>query len=581
MKKTALSFATVLLTTCLALPPAGAIDLPTPHDAREALISLMDARHAAQSLAVPDATPQQLQQAASQLEQLRALLEQQPYHDFAQGNQWVAAERLNLAIPLAEIYLRLGQREAALRALESTTRVSMVPGLAALAGNPKLAAIKDEPRFQAVLDKYRRGGALGGRDTLASPYVPALRLEQRVAGLSLFWSEVRRSFANPDLGPAVNWDAVYLDYLGQVSKAESTQDYYAILMRLAPLLHDGHTNIYPPEELSQHFYARPGVTPALVENTVVIQQVRDEKLKQQLHPGEQIVAIDGMEAKAYAEKFVRPLVSASTQQDSDLRTFSYQLLAGERDRPVTLTLRGADGKQRDVVLPRSGWEASAEPRFPFRMLPNGIAYLRLDHFESADGPKAFEQALPQIRAAKALILDLRTNGGGSTDYGTEILLHLVDKPLQPTSSRVRFEDASVRAQQGDYIGWQSLPEAVFAPPMPAEQRFNGPVAVLTGPRTFSAAEDFTAMFVQAKRGIVVGEATAGSTGQPLFLKLPGGGTARICAKRDSYSDGSDFVGSGIQPNITVRQTVAALRTGQDLVLERAQQALLASHLQMK
>ena len=580
MKKTALSFATVLLTACLAMPPAGAVDLPTPHDAREALTTVMAARHAAQSLAASGANPQQLQQAASQLEQLRALLDQQPYRDFAQASQWLAAERINVAIPLAEIYARLGQRDQALRALESTTQGYLIPALAALAENPRLASIKDDPRFQAVLAEYRRGD-FAARDGLASPYTPALTLEQRVAGLSLFWSEVRRSFANPDLGAAVNWDAVYLDYLGQVSKAESTQDYYAILMRLAPLLHDGHTNIYPPEELAQHFYARPGVTPALVEGMVVIQQVRDEKLKQQVHVGEQIVAIDGMEAKAYAEKFVRPLASASTPQDSDVRTFSYMLLAGDRDHPVKLTLRGTDGKQRDVVLPRSGWESSAEPRFPFRMLPNGVAYLRLDHFESADGPKAFEQALQQIRAAKGLILDVRTNGGGNTDYGTQILLHLVNQPLQPTSSRVRFEDASVRAHQGDYIGWQSLPEAAFAPPMPAEQRFSGPVAVLTGPRTFSAAEDFTAMFVQAKRGVVIGEATAGSTGQPLFLKLPGGGTARICVKRDSYSDGSDFVGSGIQPNITVRQTVAALRKGQDLVLERAQQVLLASPQEVK
>jgi C-terminal processing protease CtpA/Prc len=99
------------------------------------------------------------------------------------------------------------------------------------------------------------------------------------------------------------------------------------------------------------------------------------------------------------------------------------------------------------------------------------------------------------------------------------------------------------------------------------------VALLVGPRTFSAAEDFAMAFDVMKRGILVGEATAGSTGQPLVFDLPGGGTARICVKRDSYPDGREFVGKGIQPTIVVAPTVADLRAGRDPVLERAVAAL--------
>ena len=37
--------------------------------------------------------------------------------------------------------------------------------------------------------------------------------------------------------------------------------------------------------------------------------------------------------------------------------------------------------------------------------------------------------------------------------------------------------------------------------------------------------------------------------------LPGGGRARICTKRDTYPDGREFVGFGIQPDFKVEQTI--------------------------
>lgn len=108
-----------------------------------------------------------------------------------------------------------------------------------------------------------------------------------------------------------------------------------------------------------------------------------------------------------------------------------------------------------------------------------------------------------------------------------------------------------------------------------DRHFDGPVAVLIGPRTFSAAEDFVVSFVAMKRGILVGRKTAGSSGQPLMLKLPGGGLARICTAQETFPDGRKFVDIGIAPQIKVRQTIADIRAGQDPVVAAAAAALLA------
>ncbi|HEY8896981.1 MAG TPA: peptidase S41, partial [Niastella sp.] len=67
----------------------------------------------------------------------------------------------------------------------------------------------------------------------------------------------------------------------------------------------------------------------------------------------------------------------------------------------------------------------------------------------------------------------------------------------------------------------------------------------------------------------IGEATGGSTGQPLGITLPGHLTAIICTKRDQYPNGDDFVGKGVQPDITVVPTVSDIRKGIDTQLEAA------------
>jgi C-terminal processing protease CtpA/Prc len=83
-------------------------------------------------------------------------------------------------------------------------------------------------------------------------------------------------------------------------------------------------------------------------------------------------------------------------------------------------------------------------------------------------------------------------------------------------------------------------------------------------------------FELMQRGPLIGEPSGGSTGNPLQFELPGGGKARICAKRDTYPDGRSFVGKGIAPDILVAPTVADVRSGRDPVLERALETLVGN-----
>jgi hypothetical protein len=139
---------------------------------------------------------------------------------------------------------------------------------------------------------------------------------QRIAGLSLFWSEARYNFANFDHVPELDWNQTYLNFLPRVIAAKSLHDYYDVLMQLAPLLRDSHTNIYLPRSIQDQFWARPPIATALVQNRVVITWIADPDLAAKgIHVGDEILTVDGVEVHRYAKERVEPYVSSSTRQD--------------------------------------------------------------------------------------------------------------------------------------------------------------------------------------------------------------------------------------------------------------------------
>lgn len=570
LHRTALSLAFAALC---ALPATAAVAAP---DAAMADYERVQAtRTAVAALTGKDATPDQLRAGATRLEDSLRYLDQADVHALAVGSPALYFRGLDVRLDLARLYARQGQTERALDTLEAAQRYAWLPdGATGLAKDAAFASLRATPRFQQIV----RNGAIASRlwkgPAADVPYQDSLSIEQRIAGLTQFWSEARANFVYFDHVPDLDWNQVYLDFLPKVMAAQTTQAYYDVMMQLAPLLKDGHTNIYAPAALQDHFYARPPLATVLVEGRVLVERVGSPALAARVNVGDEIVAIDGVPVRRYAEERVAPYVSSSTPQDRSLRMYTYQLLTGDAHTPVTLTLRDRAGKERAAVIARSGYtDVQPVPQFAFRMLPGGVAYIALDHFESDAGVKVFEQALPAILQARALVIDVRRNGGGSSEYGWEVLRYLTGTPIPAAPQYVRADDPVMRAQV-PVVKWVPVPG--YDSGKAAHSRiFTGKVAVLTGPRTFSAGEDFLVAFNALKRGMTVGEATGGITGQPLMMPLPGGGQARICIKRDLTVDGRDFVGTGMLPDIPVSQTVDSLRSGRDAVLEKALLALAA------
>jgi len=437
-----------------------------------------------------------------------------------------------------------------------------------------LGSLHDDARWQPLLDRAA-ASAKAYREfwdgpSLQTPFRENLSEDEKVAGLSKLWAEAKFNFVHFDKVPDLNWDGVYMEYLPRVRATKSTFEYYRLLIQMYARLRDGHTGVWMPKELMDEAYARPLLRTALVEGRVMIVEVAKELQAAGLTPGLEIVAIDGIPAAKYVERNVVPYESASTSQDLTARVYGRGLLEGPKNRAVQLTLVDASGKTTRRSIPRAPnadyWTALGTGLMVFHMLPGNVAYVKLDSFNDPKAADMFEAAFPEIVKARALVIDVRENGGGNSDIGYRVLACLTDREFLGSKWETRDYRPAFRAWGQRETRFRS-PAGKVAPN--GKLFFGNPVVVLTSPRTYSAAEDFTVAFRGMKRGKIVGEPTGGSTGQPLTFPLPGGGAARVCTKHDAFGDGTEFVGTGVVPDVAASPTVADLRAGRDTVLQAA------------
>lgn len=551
----------------------------TPSQQAYVDVSPLRDKHAEVIWAGKAATPEELQAILVDLDKGLAQLAEPLARDLAQGNVYLRYRRYNFLIDKAKLQARMGNNAAALVTLDEISRMMWAdPSAAGDQGDTDLKRLLDDPQAAKLRARYAVGPRFGDASALKTPYRARLSQAERLAGLSRIWSVARQGFVWFDHVPELDWDKAYLDTIPRVLAATDTATYYRELMRFTALLKDGHSNAYPPEPLQDLFYSRPGLHTSRIEDQVLVTEIVDASLSRQgLRVGDVITGIDGLPVDAYAAKYVTPYQSSSTPQDLALRSYGYGLLAGDAKRPVHLSMKRADGSRYSVRAPRSGYVAKpGEARETFELRPDGVAVLKAGQFENDAALKLVEANIDAILKAKAFILDLRGNGGGSSHFGWMLLSWLRQGAIPTPVSQVREDNPYQHAHMGPATTamWQNLPDQPIRVDHP--KYFDGPVAVLIDAATFSAAEDTVAAFKLMKRGIIVGTPSGGSTGQPLFMALPGGGSARICVKRDSYPDGSDFVGMGVQPDVIVERTVASVRDGSDPAMSRAIQALLTS-----
>lgn len=135
----------------------------------------------------------------------------------------------------------------------------------------------------------------------------------KLYGLSKFWEETSYNFAYFD-HTHINWDSTYRAYIPKILATKNTWQYYLVMERFCALLQDGHTGVGFPIQLLNHNRSRNKWL--LLENFDKHFYVTDIalKFKDAVPLGSELVSVDGMPAREYAEKEIIPYISQSSEQ---------------------------------------------------------------------------------------------------------------------------------------------------------------------------------------------------------------------------------------------------------------------------
>ena len=233
-----------------------------------------------------------------------------------------------------------------------------------------------------------------------------------------------------------------------------------------------------------------------------------------LLPGDTIATIDGQSTKGF-----------TTEAAS-------KLLRGKAGTPVRLGIVRGSAASTDVAITRSELEP---PTVVYKMLPGSIGYIYVLAF-GQDTPLQFDAAVAKVKAAgaKALVFDLRNDGGGYVESALQISERFIaDKPLLTVEER-SGPDTTVTADD-DGVQVQI------------------PVTVLVNEYTASASEITAGALQDDGIASLIGTKTFGKGVMQTLTPLADGAAIKITTAHYLTPSRRDINLKGIEPDIAIAE----------------------------
>lgn len=207
----------------------------------------------------------------------------------------------------------------------------------------------------------------------------------------------------------------------------------------------------------------------------------------------------------------------------------------------------------------------------YKILPSGIGYIYYPSFTYQLGDGNIANVLKYFDKCKALIIDVRDNGGGDLTNVHKLVGHFIEKKMTGT-----YTSYKTGPGHSDF----SAPYPVEYKPVERFRKWTKPVAVLTNRSTFSAANDFVAVMKRLPQVTVIGARTGGGGGMPFTYDMPIGWTVRMSVA-PTYDADMQPIESGITPTdgCAITAPDAQLAQGKDAILDFAQTYLLKKILE--
>ncbi len=251
--------------------------------------------------------------------------------------------------------------------------------------------------------------------------------------------------------------------------------------------------------------------------------------------GDQLVAVDGVEITAE--------MAVTAVRD---------MLRGEKGTLVIVTvLHEGETEPVDLEIIR---DDILDPSVSYRLVDDGsdIGYIRLVRF-SGESSKEIANAITELQnqGATKLILDLRNNGGGLLNAAVEVSDHFLREGV------ILYQ---VSRDEGERE-YRATPDALAG---------DMPLVVLINGGTASASEIVAGALRDQERAILIGDHQSYGKGSvQLVYDLSDGSSVHVTSARWFTPDRHQIDQQGLQPDMLVEVTQAALENGIDEVLNRA------------
>ena len=193
-----------------------------------------------------------------------------------------------------------------------------------------------------------------------------------------------------------------------------------------------------------------------------------------------------------------------------------------------------------------------------RIANNSIGYIYYGDFSTRFSDTNMLYILNYFKDCKALILDVRNNGGGYLDLSEQLASYFFER-----------DTVSGYMQHKTGVGHNSFSSPTKITTKSHKKiKWQRPVIVLTNRLSYSATNSFVSRMKIAPNALIVGDKTGGGGGLPLSSELPNGWMVRFSSSPMFDSD-MQHIEWGILPDIKVDINATDEENGIDTIIERA------------
>lgn len=423
-------------------------------------------------------------------------------------------------------------------------------------------------------------------------------------------------------------------FAGQIQKVRSKLDkpmtrleFYKITAPLLTMLNSGHTCMVPPGREWTNYKNNGGrFFPYRISfdeiNGMTITSCRDSLSF--LPAGTRVLSINGLAADSLFREFRnyrggerdiwRNAVTANyftlyTWSNNIDPPYEIEFLSKISGTPGKIKSEGAVSAPDIAPAPQT----AAPSYYSYQLLSDSIGYI--NYLQLADDKNnPFDDFLKKTftdlkeSSARGLIVDLRNNGGGTSDYGEWLLNYITDKPYRLGSVKIWKASAQYKEMMRNavpwWISWLSYRPFIwmFTPFVDAARmftaddgeliethyeyeqpgknplRFKGKVCFLIGTGSFSSAVSLAAAVSDCKLAALIGEETGGvpnEFGNNYYFYLPNT-QIQITMPSAAYvrPNGDRLDRRGIIPDLEVKQAPHDSERKIDTALEAARKWIL-------